>query len=81
MKNNNCTCGKFTEALREFKWYEYEEKGEIYILMPCLKNTELRVNHCPVCGGDVRGIQMTEKEYNSFNEKDNTQTIQKPVER
>ena len=71
MKNNNCTCGKFEEMLIEYKWYEYEEKGEKHLLMPCMKQTGFRVNHCPTCGGDVRAIQMTETEYNNLKEKHN----------
>jgi len=39
-----------------FSWYSVidETTEENEYLMPCLKNTEVRVNYCPTCGAYVR---------------------------
>jgi hypothetical protein len=61
VENNNCTCGNFIKILGSFEWFSLIENENIKVV-PIIKGTMLRVNHCPVCGGDVRNIHISSDE-------------------
>ena len=61
----NCTCGSFVKILDSFRWFEFDDsKGtdDDILLMPTIGEKKYRVNHCPVCGGDVRNMVISETE-------------------
>lgn len=56
-------CDGFEELVLTFEWFTRDE-GQIY-LMPCLVTRgggRIRVNHCPVCGKEVRSIEIPEED-------------------
>ena len=60
-------CEDFPQIMKTFSWFSYaNDDGKQILLMPCLLTLlgeKRRVNHCPVCGADVRGIMIPEDEY------------------
>jgi len=61
-------CEYFPRIARAFLWHSYtDEYGKENFLIPCLRdeyNQKIRVNNCPVCGAEVRGITIHEDEFN-----------------
>jgi hypothetical protein len=58
----NFCCDAFKQIIPTFQWMTYAEgdkKGEAY-LMPHIDvdGHKWRVNHCPVCGKEVRSIEI-----------------------
>jgi hypothetical protein len=55
-------CDAFKKLIPTFQWMTFaegEQKGEVF-LMPHIEvdGTKYRVNHCPVCGKEVRSIEI-----------------------
>lgn len=60
-----CEC--FNKIKTSFSWMSFNNDNNVKVLcMPhiAINEAKLRVNHCPVCGGDVRGIQILESNFN-----------------
>ena len=64
-------CEYFPRIASCFVWFSYtDDDGKEVYVMPCLTdNTDqrIRVNHCPVCGGDVRSIRIPEDIFDKIN--------------
>ena len=60
MKLSIKCCEHFEKNVELFDWYSYyDEKQEVDVhLLPCIKNSRVRINHCPTCGKKVRDIRM-----------------------
>jgi len=57
-------CEYFTRIKDHFDWMEYFDdygNGEKIFTMPNLGG--VRINHCPVCGGDVREIEINQSDW------------------
>jgi len=63
-------CNYFPKIAIRFAWFSYlDGKGGKVFLMPCLYDNEeqrIRVNHCPVCGADVRSIEIPENDFSEM---------------
>ena len=63
-------CDYFKGIAKRFKWFSYtDENNKEFYLMPHITNNEgarVRVNHCPVCGGKIRDIQIPEDEFKTI---------------
>lgn len=62
MDNTQFCCDAFKELIPKFQWMTYadgDKKGEVF-LMPHfdIEGHKWRVNHCPVCGKEVRSIEI-----------------------
>lgn len=60
-------CDIFQFMIPSFAWFKYDDdqEGTIY-LMPCIETMDgekYRVNHCPSCGKEVRGIMIPEADF------------------
>jgi hypothetical protein len=63
VKNKRCEC-----FLKHFKesatWHSFTEDGVKTLIMPCISlasGLKIRFNFCPICGEQVRDIQLIEK--------------------
>ena len=67
-------CDYFPGLLACFHWFYYTDDNEVnYYLMPNLRNDKgekIRVNHCPVCGTEIRDIMISEEEFNNIRNED-----------
>lgn len=62
MKRDEVCCENFTKIALRFNWMSYtdEADGKTVFVMPHIKEQERwRVNYCPICGGNVRDIKLT----------------------
>ena len=64
-------CEWFPRMMNQFDWFSFlDDKGDKIYCMPCVKdlddNRQLRVNYCPSCGKEVRGIEL--KQVNVINQ-------------
>jgi len=53
-------CGYFEKLLQNFRWFSIQtEEGE-KLCMPYIltENEKIRVNNCPVCGKEVRSVEI-----------------------
>jgi hypothetical protein len=55
-------CEPFKNNLNKFDWYSFGETPDKKFVMPIIKETNWRVNHCFSCGKEVRGIEVPEEE-------------------
>lgn len=56
-------CQSFNKIRHQFDWFSFEdEKGVTFRIMPHLKasdtRTKIRINHCPICGKNIRSIEL-----------------------
>jgi len=63
MKQSIKCCDYFGKMRDNFDWWSFQDvTGEKVYCMPTLKNcngnTKLRINYCPNCGKNVRGIEL-----------------------
>jgi hypothetical protein len=57
----NICCNEFQKLLHNFGWFSLPAEGGDKLCMPYMYNTlneKIRVNNCPVCGANVRDIQI-----------------------
>jgi len=56
---NHC-CEVFPKLIYDFKWFTLRPPGQDIQLMPCIPvgDIDYRLNFCPSCGADVRGIEI-----------------------
>lgn len=57
-------CEWFPKMIERFEWFSFDENGKKVLCMPHFNVSEdlqLRVNHCPSCGKEVRGIEIRKK--------------------
>jgi hypothetical protein len=62
-------CKVFEKLAEEFDWMSYVDNGEKILIMPHIVGTDYikyRINNCPSCGAEVRDIEITETEFNSY---------------
>ena len=61
-------CKPFESMVSELLWYTVEEEGQVFYVMPCIESNgrTWRVNFCPSCGKNVRGIQIESDEFMSI---------------
>ena len=60
-------CEYFPRIAHSFTWFHYEDGGKKNFVMPCITDVDgqkIRVNHCPVCGTEVRSIIIPEDDWN-----------------
>ena len=60
-------CESFVQIIPQLTWMSFtrDEDGEKIYVMPTLRgsdNNRYRINHCPVCGAEVRSIEITDLE-------------------
>lgn len=64
MKQSIECCDAFIKMRNNFNWYSYkDDKGNKVLCMPVMRSPNgdnLRVNHCPSCGAEVRSIELRE---------------------
>lgn len=63
MKKQFC-CENIEKILHTFRWFYYEKDGVKTYTMACIDNFHL--NYCPLCGKKIRGISISEEQYNNF---------------
>ncbi len=55
-------CESFNKIMHLFKWFSYQDdNGNTGYVMPYLEsndNKRLRINNCPVCGKNIRNIEL-----------------------
>lgn len=59
MKFSKKCCEYFPKMAHKFKWHSFEEGGKKVYVMPCID--DLRINHCPSCGKEVRDIELRDE--------------------
>lgn len=69
MESTPICCGTFEKYARTFNWMSYydEDKDTNIAVMPYIPDefgNKWRVNNCPTCGAEVRGVQLTEEQFN-----------------
>lgn len=63
IENNEIFCCEvFKNNLDKFDWYSFGETPDKKFVMPIMKETQWRVNHCFSCGKEVRSIEVPEEE-------------------
>ena len=66
MENNKVCCDFFKDHVILYDWYSFGESPNKTFLMPTIKNTNIRVNFCPTCGGEVRSVEIKEREFKNY---------------
>jgi hypothetical protein len=62
-------CGYFEKYASSLGWMHFTDDDEQKIrVMPHINanGSRWRVNNCPTCGFEVRGIQVTEEQFKNF---------------
>ena len=57
-------CEYFTKIKDDFDWMEYIDDygdGDKVFTMPNIRR--VRINHCPVCGANVRDIEIRQSDW------------------
>ena len=59
------TCDGFKLVAGKFMWFSVKTNGKLLYVMPSIMidAAYIRVNNCPVCGKEVRDLQITEEEF------------------
>lgn len=66
IKLDEFCCDFFKKNLHEYSWFSYEaEDNSLHWVMPCLINTQIRVNFCPTCGKKCRNIIVSDEVFNN----------------
>ena len=63
MTKTEFCCEAFKNNLLLFEWFSFGESPNKTMVMPIIKETKCRVNHCFSCGKEVRGIEISEEEF------------------
>jgi hypothetical protein len=59
MNEKDC-CEVWPKIIHHFRWFAFAEEPENETrIMPCLGENHWRVNFCPACGADRRGVEET----------------------
>lgn len=65
IKIDEFCCVSFKENLHEYSWFLYQSDNNSHWVMPCLLNTQIRVNYCPTCGKECRNIIVSDEVFNN----------------
>ena len=59
-------CGHFEKTMKFYQWFELEENGEMFLVVPCFPKNKVRVNYCPVCGASVRNVLVPVETFKKY---------------
>jgi len=66
-------CGSFEKYAKQFSWMTFEDdEGNTKYLLPhinviCVNydTIKMRVNNCPTCGIEVRGVEFSQEQFDN----------------
>ena len=65
-KEKPICCGYFESTFKYYEWFELEEQGKKFLVMPCFPDKKIRINNCPVCGHEVRNVTVPIEIFNKY---------------
>ncbi len=63
-------CDFFKDNIKQYGWFKLNHLGEDKYLMPHILGTNTRLNFCPTCGKECRGVVLSSDLYLASNALD-----------